>query len=243
MSSPTTQAGTRAMPTWCSTAVHRVGAVHAECARHLDHLAALVGVEHPAVALREPGVDHAVVLQQVGRMARLATRGEVARRGDDQVLDDADRSRHQRAGRQIADAHRQLDPFLDQVHRLVGQPHVQTHPRVRGEKLRDHRHDDRSTVRIGQGDAQQPARLGARTADRRVDRGSRIEQVLHPLVQARRLVGRVQLAGGAGEQLHLQLRLERGDVLADGRLRQPELAPRGRKAAELVGARERGITH
>ncbi len=100
---------------------------------------------------------------------------------------------------------------------LAGDAFVDDEPRLRIalEGLLDQVHTDGFDDGVGHGDADLAHRLVGHVADVRLGGAQAAEQRLGVLIEAPAGRGRLHPAGQAGEQLHAQVRLQVGDVVAD----------------------------
>ena len=84
------------------------------------------------------------------------------------------------------------------------------------------------------GDADRPARGAADRRHRALGLDQRLEHLQRAVVERRALLGRGQLARGAVEQPHPEMRLQRLQPGRGHRRRQPQVVPGGRQVPQLV---------
>src|SRR5690242_1607861 len=109
---------------------HRFGAVRLEGSRHPDRTASTVANVGPFVARGEPCVQDAVVLLQLVGVAGLAVPFEVLGGSDGHAMRRAYAPRDQVMVGELADAKRDVDAFLHQVHESIVELQVHAQQRV-----------------------------------------------------------------------------------------------------------------
>ena len=138
---------------------------------------------------------------------------------------------HGRVG-QVGDAQGQIEAATQRIHDLVAQRQLQLHVRMQGMEARQQWADHPQPERGGGVDAQHAARQGPAFPGEFLAALHLAQHLLHRFVVALAGFGQVQLAGGAHQQLHPQVRLQRVDLLAHGGACQVERAGRGREAVQ-----------
>ena len=121
----------------------RVVAVGVQIARDRDSELAIGSGEAPLVAPGRTGIDQAIVVREVGRLARRSMRREVCGRaghhhavGRDAASDER-RIRH----RHVADG--EIKAFLHQVDHAIGHGHADRDVGIERHELRNHRREER----------------------------------------------------------------------------------------------------
>ena len=128
-----------ALPRCCRLADHVV-IVRADRAPHLDHLRAPRPDELPHRPPRRAPEQHALVLRERGDRARGAASLEVPRRREHAGADRAERPRDQPAVAQPADAEREVDALVNEIHDPLRERDVDAHLGIpRGEADQDGR--------------------------------------------------------------------------------------------------------
>ncbi|MNT23611.1 hypothetical protein D3C72_1590340 [compost metagenome] len=134
----------------------------------------------------------------------------------------------------VAAADREVVALADQVDAGVLQVQLQPQVRVARHEGGDVRRDAGQREGQRRAHAQHAARARAHGRQRGVGLVQVVEDAREPLHVGRAGLGEAHAARGAVDQPHLQVRLQLGDVLADGRRRQPQL-PRGAGEAARRG--------
>ena len=132
---------------------------------HFMPVAAAVA-KAPHVALGRVLVAQACVRREVGRHLGRGMRSEIGRRRATDQLRDADLPRDQTAAANLADANREIDAFVDDVHRPVRQLDVEAQLRMPAGELRDRRCQVSDTEADRACELQSPARNDRRGAHR-----------------------------------------------------------------------------
>ncbi|KOT02782.1 hypothetical protein DM50_4157 [Burkholderia mallei] len=204
-------------------ALHRAG--HAD--RH--HLAAVD--EAPAALLvRVRREREAVVAREIVERPGHAGAREIGRRRDAHAPVLAELERHERRIGQLAQAHRAIEPLVDEVDHPVGQIERDRHVRVRARKRGYERRDVAPAEARGRRHPQMPARLHAARGHARLGVLHVVDDALAILEERRAFERQRELARGAHEQLHAEPLLERVKPAADDRGRDP-FRMRGRRQA------------
>ncbi len=109
-------------------------------------------------------------------MARRAVLCEIRRRRAQHAPVAGEFSRDQRRILQRADAHRQINAFIDEIDYLVGHPQVERHARIAAQKFGDHRRYMLTPERRRHRHAQTSLRLLERASNRCTRGISGVEQ-------------------------------------------------------------------
>lgn len=139
---------------------------------------------------------------------------------------------------QSAHAHGDVDAVLEQVEGVIVELQVEAHAGVARHEGACQRQDDVAAQAGRAGDAQGAGDVLAQVRDQAVGGFELALDDLAALVVQRPRLGQAHPAGVAVEQAHAESRLERGDVLGDGRLRELHVARRAREAAAFDEAGE-----
>lgn len=127
----------------------------------------------------------------------------------------------------MANAHRDIQPFVDQIEIAIVQHHFDLHLRVVIEKRHHHRRHVAAAELHRRSNAQQAAQLrfGGILHHRLII----LQQLLRALQQPHARFGRRQPPGGALHQPGAEPLFQRGDGPGDRRRRAPQFAPGGRR--------------
>jgi hypothetical protein len=181
-----------------------------------------------------------LVLVQIVDPHRAAVFLEVARRTDHPLVGLGELARAQRRIFQLADAHRHVEAFRNQLHVAVVQHHV--HGDVR-EFLQEVPEDRRKVVHpeIGRdADPQQTRRRRLHRGHQRVGLAGIVQHPARAVVIGQTDLGRAHAAGGAVQQPRAKPGFQRGDVLGHRRLGDAHLA-RGVGEAPLIDDGREGL--
>jgi hypothetical protein len=138
----------------------------------------------------------------------------------------------------VADAHGNIDAFIDQVDDPVEKIGRHFDGRIRPQELHDARHDVCAAEQHRRGDRQVARGRGIDARDRLIGLGDAGEDVARVVQVAASGFGQAHAAGRALQQLHAQLRFERGNGPGDCRRGQVEAPGGGRKAGFFADCEE-----
>lgn len=175
------------------------------------------GVERHALVVAKPpfrrrpgaGRDRDAVLLEVGGGLRGAVAGEVAGSAADDPAHRADPERGEAGIGEVADADRDVDALLDEVHRPVDEQRAGGHRRVGVEVVGEDRQDVEPPEQHRGGDRERAGHHAGVARRRGLGLGDLDEDAPALLDVAAPGLGEPHRAGGAGEQPGADRRLER----------------------------------
>ena len=138
----------------------------------------------------------------------------------------------------MADAHGNVETFLDEVDRPIEQQHARVDARISAEKLADDGEHVQASERNRCGDSKLTLRLAARAGELRLRRVQLLDDTAAGLEILSPLLGEREPARRPRDETGAEVILERREFAADGGQRHAEPAPGGRQAARIGNRRE-----
>jgi len=176
--------------------------------------------------------------REVAGLARRSRRGEVGGAGGADEPGGGEAARDQAAVGKPADPPRDVVAFLEQVDEAVVEGELDLDPRVAREELGQHRAEVEKAEGHRCVDLEPAARLDGVARGGELGLLDLLDDPGAVVAVDRAHLGQRETPGGAVEQPHAQPLLQRGHVLARGRLGQAELPGCGGEAAQLRHAHE-----
>ena len=203
-------------------------------------LAALAVAKRPDVAVRRVLVREAGVPGQVPGLQRLAVASEIRGCGAADEARRADPAAHKILAARLADAHGEIEAFLDEIDHALGELDVEAHLQVARGERGDRRREMACAEGRRAGETKRAARHDRRGRDR--DLGLlEIREELHAALEERLPAFREREPPRRPvEQARVEMRLEVGDEARHRRDGDAQALGRAREAAGLDDAGESG---